>query len=186
MWQLTDCTVLALRRNEDDTVSCFCRNAHKSHHIATLWFIIVLAGAMSALSRCSVRFFFFFQFSCRTLIACRWTTSCYRMCVMRRQWLHWRTPLIWFTWKWPNQDQYISMICMPLQTTPAVRIYHLVVFFPHSSVTIHGQPALVTVHIWMFSTRNQFFFSLRYVWWASSVDLGSLFSPQNCYAHTPT
>lgn len=129
---------------------------------------------------------FFSQFSCRTLIACRWTTSCYRMCVMRRQWLPWRTPLIWFTWKWPNQDQYISMICMPLQTTPAVRIYHLVVFFPHSSITIHGQPALVTVHIWMFSTRNQFFFSLRYVWWASSVDLGSLFSPQNCYAHTPT
>lgn len=52
--------------------------------------------------------------------------------------------------------------------------------------TIHGQPALVTVHIWIFYTRNQIFFSLRYVWWASSVDLGSVFSPQNCYAHTPT
>lgn len=59
MWQLTDCTVLTLRRNEDDTVSCFCWNAHNSHHIATLWFIIVLAGAMSASSRCSVRFVFF-------------------------------------------------------------------------------------------------------------------------------
>lgn len=80
---------------------------------------------------------FFLPFSSQTLITCRWTTSYYRTCVMRRQWLLWRTPLIWSIWRWPNQDQYISMTCTPLQTTPAVRIYLLV--FGHSFIVVHEQ-----------------------------------------------
>lgn len=132
---------------------------------------------MSALSRSSKGtvfrwMFFFLPFSSQTLITCRWTTSYYRTCVMRRQWLLWRTPLIWFIWRWPNQDQYISMTCTPLQTTPAVRIYLLV--FYHSFIMVHEQPGLLRVHIsftWMFYSGNRFFFSARYVWWASSVEL---------------
>lgn len=58
-----------------------------------------------------------------TTIAFRWTTSCCRMCVMRRQWLHWRTPRTWFISRWPSLDRCISMTCMPLRTTQAVRIY---------------------------------------------------------------
>lgn len=59
----------------------------------------------------------------KTTITFRWTTSCCRMCVMRRQWPRWRTPPTWFISRWPSLDRCISMTCMRLRTTQAVRIY---------------------------------------------------------------
>lgn len=122
----------------------------KSHNTVKLWFIIVLAGVMAALllshcdrdTRCSgvvaVIFIYLFIYylihihvffsPSKTTITFRWTTSCCRMCVMRRQWPHWRTPPTWFTSRWPSLDRCISMTCMPLQTTQAVRIYRFLHF----------------------------------------------------------
>lgn len=135
------------------------------------WLVWCLLCHIAAKAKCSGEHFFF-SHSLHKHSSCRWTTSYYRTCVMRRQWLLWRTPLIWFIWRWPNQDQYISMTCTPLQTTPAVRIYLLV--FCHSFNVVHEQPGLMRVHVsftWMFYSGNRFFFSVRYVWWASSVEL---------------
>lgn len=100
----------------------------------------------------------------------RWTTLCYRTCVTRRRWQHWRTPLIWFTSRWPSQDLCISTICTLLQTTPAVRIYLFLLFksswslFTHCWFLkvdvlvrncilyslIHEQPAPKLVHVYLY------------------------------------
>lgn len=85
-----------------------------------------------------------------TIITFRWTISCYRTCAMRRLWLPWRTHLTWFIWRWQSQGRYISMTCMPLQTTPAVRIYFFVL--SHSFSTVHNQPCLTVLY------RESFFF----------------------------
>lgn len=147
------CILQRLRASSEPSTYCFwpllmprststfpC--ALKSHNTFKLWFIIVLAGVMAGVMPDVVTaqqrhkvFKCWYTDSSSSLvliiITFRWTTSCCRMCVMRRLWLRWRTPLTWFTWRWLNQDLCISTTCMPHRITPAVRIYLFLLF--HSS-----------------------------------------------------
>lgn len=87
-----------------------------------LW-CVMLSQCSEDTKRSGVDAWFFFLFLLLKFFAFRWTTSCFKMCAMRRQWPLWRTPLTWFTSRWPSRGLSISMTCTPLQTTPAVRIY---------------------------------------------------------------
>lgn len=142
----------------------------KSHHIVTLWFIIVLAGAMSALSQCSkdtqvLRWFVFFSHSPlehsshtgeqhRAAGCASWGGS---GCTEEH---------LWYGLPEGGQTRTSTSqryVCPSRLLQQYVYTSWYFFFFFSLFITIHGQPALVTVHIWMFYTRNQFFFSLRYV-----------------------